>query len=139
MIVFDAEHKLCWKPICSRYENESIDIHASVGAEYRCRSIGRATNQGPSKTDRGSEGKGRSRGRRVPGGSWSSLRQGRRRGQESGGGGKVVSQGGRAEFREGSIQFGRLLRRGCRRRKGSGGGGEVVSESRRAEFRPGSK
>ena len=41
----------CRKPISLPNESESIDIHASVGVECRCRSIGRATNQGRSKTD----------------------------------------------------------------------------------------
>ena len=33
----------------SRYESESIDIHASVGVECRCRSIGRATTKADQK------------------------------------------------------------------------------------------
>jgi len=35
--------------LVSRYESESVHIHASVGVECRCRSIGRATNQDPIK------------------------------------------------------------------------------------------
>ena len=53
--------------------------------------------------------------------------------RRSGGGGQVVSQSRRAEFRRGSIQFGPLLRRGCARgrrpRSDERGGGEVVSKS----------
>src|ERR1051325_5219790 len=51
MIVFDAEQRVCWNQLVSRYERESIDIHACGGVECRCYSIGRATNQRRSKTD----------------------------------------------------------------------------------------